>query len=75
MTAGVTLGFGLGYAKARYDSDEIIQRLAGLKVTLDDLGRYAKFGNFIEGSYTVVDGSAQEETENETPEGESSSGK
>lgn len=58
------MGFGLGYAKARHDSEEIIDRLADLKVDLDELRQRHLPRERVD----VVDGSVVNETE-ETPEG------
>lgn len=45
----VTIGFGLGYAKARYDSQEIIDRLEGLRVDVTDIKRHVKYGDYVDG--------------------------
>lgn len=45
----VTVGFGLGYAKARYDSQEVIDRLDKIDKDLADLTRHVKYGDAIDG--------------------------
>lgn len=45
----VTIGFGLGYAKARYDSQEIIDRLESLRVDVTDIKRHVKYGDYVDG--------------------------
>jgi hypothetical protein len=61
----LTAGFGLGYYKALSDSDEIVNMLADLKLSIDELVKVMKYGD------DVVEGKViEEETHEETPQGE-----
>lgn len=66
----ITVGVGLGYAKAVHDTEDASVRLERMEDKLDDILRYVKYRDVIEAGEPDIE--EAEEVKEETPEGESS---
>jgi hypothetical protein len=62
----LTAGFGLGYYKALSDSDEIVNMLADLKISIDELVKVMKYGDDV---VDVESQAIEEKIHEETPQG------
>lgn len=65
----ITVGVGLGYAKAVHDTEDTSVRLERMEDKLDDILRHVKTDVIEAGELDIEEA---EEVKEETPEGESS---